>query len=660
MVNIFVSLFLVSCTEYKVQSTENPNTGAEDDSALLDTQACIDDLVLDDEVIINETCAKEQNFAELDFAVEWKIEFFSNFHNFSQILMAPVIGQLTDDNGDGNIDEDDIPDIVTIADDGGSHWSVQGLVRIISGRGEEMLAIEKVIHDGVQIYPYRFSNVALGNITGDSTPELVFIVYPIIGGDDDYEEDVIEDVFTPVSKNSSGVPDVPCHPAAFTPNGTLLWVAYELELECGGHAPYIADLEGDGNVEVVVGSAVIEGQDGTLRAPMNGYRGVYYSYPEIGMHSVVADLDMDGQQEIIAGPAIFDSQGDVICIAAQLSDGFNAIGDFDNDGFGDVVNVGNGVVSIFDRHCQTFASWPVAGGGNGGPPTITDFDIDGQLEIGVADAFTYSVYEQDGSILWSHDVDDESSHATGSVIFDFDNDGRPEVVYADETRLWVFAGADGTVRLEDDRHASRTLHEYPTIADVDGDGSSEIIVPNGGGHLGEQSRGLYVLGPTEGNWAMSRQTWNQYAYSITNIDDDLQVPLVPEPNWLTYNNYRNADPQPAPGWLLTDLYPIAEICPTECPVGPYTVVAAVANQGTKSTYHPVQLSVYTDADSPTIIASHTIQDTIASGEQSMDVTFAIEPSQIIDDEIWLEIYSSEVEECLTNNNRLVLATNICP
>ena len=644
----------LGCTEYKVQPTEDSG----DDMLVLFT--CENDLVLDQEITVDESCLKVENLATLDFTIEWKLNYFSNFPNFAEILMAPAVGQLTDDDGDGDIDSDDIPDIVTIADDGGNHFSVQGILRVVSGLGEEMMVLEKLIDGNLQIYPYRFSNVALGDVNADGLPEIVLIAYQMEGGDDDYEEDVIEDVHVGRSNQTDTPPDIPCNVAAFSPDGQMLWIATELELQCGGHAPYLADLEGDGSVEVIIGSAIIEGSDGSLRAGMSNFSGVYLSYPEIGMHSVVADLNVDGTQEIVAGPSLIDHQGVEICSNSDLPDGFNATADFNGDGIGEFVNVGNGIISILDLECRIVNSWPVAGSGNGGPPTIADFDTDRQLEIGVADALTYTVYRMDGSILWSHEVDDESSHATGSVVFDFDNDGRPEVVYADETRLWVLGGKDGAVRLEDTRHASRTLHEYPTIADVDGDGSSEIIVPNGGGHLGEHKRGLYVLGPSTGEWAMSRQVWNQYAYSITNVNDDLSIPATPEPNWYQYNNYRNADPQPQPSWYLPDLYPIGELCPQDCEGGNIDLVASIANRGLQKSTQPVQLIVYTDRNSPTIIASKTLEQGIESGQSSPPVSFDLDSTSIVEEEIWLELYSSDLNECNTENNKTYLATNLCP
>ena len=56
---------------------------------------------------------------------------------------------------------------------------------------------------------------------------------------------------------------------------------------------------------------------------------------------------------------------------------------------------------------------------------------------------------------------------------------------------------NGSIRLQDSDHASRTLHEYPTVVDVDGDNEPEIVVPNGGGHNNEDARGVYIIGAAD-------------------------------------------------------------------------------------------------------------------------------------------------------------------
>ena len=110
------------------------------------------------------------------------------------------------------------------------------------------------------------------------------------------------------------------------------------------------------------------------------------------------------------------------------------------------------------------------GEGGGGPPTIADYDGDGAPEVGVAGRNVYAMFDGDGALVWQRPTQDLSSGITGSAVYDFEGDGLADVVYADETNLWVFSGPDGGVKLQFEAHNSNTLLEYPVIADVDNDG----------------------------------------------------------------------------------------------------------------------------------------------------------------------------------------------
>ena len=124
--------------------------------------------------------------------------------------------------------------------------------------------------------------------------------------------------------------------------------------------------------------------------------------------------------------------------------------------------------------------------GKGGNITIADFDNDGYPEIGVASSGYYGVYDPrctdysedhcaDTNVLWERWSQDASSGRTGSTVFDFDGDGKVEVVYADECFTRVYDGENGRV-LFSAWHSSGTVAEAPIVVDVDKDGSAEIIM----------------------------------------------------------------------------------------------------------------------------------------------------------------------------------------
>ena len=77
---------------------------------------------------------------------------------------------------------------------------------------------------------------------------------------------------------------------------------------------------------------------------------------------------------------------------------------------------------------------------------------------------------------------ESSSGGTGVSVFDFDNDGAAEIIYRDEINLHIVDGTSGTIisnLLDGSFCSSQTMMEYPIVADVNGDGETEIIVSCG-------------------------------------------------------------------------------------------------------------------------------------------------------------------------------------
>ncbi len=431
---------------------------------------------------------------------------------YVQVMMTPVVGDVT---GDG------VPEVVFMTY-GPMSYGSRGVLRVVRGdTGEELFSITHATLCGD-------SGIALGDLDGDGTPEIV----------------------------TAG----PCRGSrmlAFSNTGELIWESrnvdgtpYTLEpygMDFG--APSIADLEGDGAAEVIFGATVLE-SDGTLRFanPPSSYGCCAATSPR-AVVSAVYDADADGALEIVTAQAVYEADGSTLWEDRTLPVGFIGVGDFFADDIPDIVVVHSGNVSIVRASDgeRLFGPVPQPGGGRGGPPTIADFDGDGLPEIGIAGAMSYSVFDPDGdeNVLWSQTTQDTSSNITGSSVFDFDGDGRAEVVYNDECYMRIYAGADGEVVAQVPQN-SHTLIEYPVIADVDADGNTEIVfaanaavnrcaaIPGFTGLLA----GVRVFRDAADNWVGTRKVWNQHAYSVTNIREDLGVPSTVVPNWRRFNSFR--------------------------------------------------------------------------------------------------------------------------
>ncbi|MGF1466149.1 MAG: hypothetical protein ACFCGT_08435 [Sandaracinaceae bacterium] len=353
---------------------------------------------------------------------------------------------------------------------------------------------------------------------------------------------------------------------AFEADGSLLWEAfYPTATERGlfrnrtiGGAVTLADLEGDGTVEVVVGRTVLEGATGALRFTGGALGGSKGNNTFLGPIACVADLDSDGQQEVIAGRTAYRPDGSLYWNNTELADGLCAVAELiGSDPGPEVVMVGRGTLFILDgqsgvelyrRRIEGRGTLPV-----GGPPTVSDFDGDGRAEIAVAHGANYGVYDLDceapgrpsgclaEGLRWTYDTDDTSSAGTGSSIFDFNGDDRAEVIYNDHGFFRIFDGTTGDVLFQQP-NSSRTRSENPVVVDADNDGDAEIVFSaNAEARYIEElwtDPGVEVWGDARGRWVGARRIWNQHAYHVTNVEEDGSIPASPTPSWEGLNSYR--------------------------------------------------------------------------------------------------------------------------
>lgn len=568
-------------------------------------------------VAIDPACIAEPSEGSFAPVVEWSWRSDAAVGGYENVMSTPAVGNLNDDNGDGVVDENDIPDIVFTAYGGGGSYSGAGAVHALSGDGSGLLW--SVVSPGGA--PTRASGgVALGDLEGDGQIEVCVL---------------------------GQTASVVCLEGA---TGALRWASGSTSRSYGG--PAIADLDADGTAEVIVGRQVFRSDGSTFWVGTLGTGGG--SYP----HSVPVDWDGDGLQELVAGNTVYDTDGTILLALPTILDGYPAIGDFDGDTLPDLVVASRGRVAVVTNDGVTLWQSDLPGGG-GGPPTVADFDGDGLPEVGAAGAQYYSVFDTDGSLLWSTPTSDISSGITGSSVFDFDDDGDAEVVYADELTLWVFDGPTGAVKLEETNHASGTLLEYPVIADVDGDGSSEIVVASNNLYTAEWN-GITVIGDADGTWAPSRPIWNQKAYSITNVNDDGTIPAAPIPNWTVWNSFRAAGslnrlPGSRPDLALGQ----PELCLDDCDEGRVKFWIPGENTGIDDISSEVSVAIRRDeAGGPTI--TQDALRSLAAGTADVLGPFVLTQEEW-GEGVWAVMDpDGRIDECDEEDNTIDLGAWPCP
>lgn len=380
---------------------------------------------------------------------------------------------------------------------------------------------------------------------------------------------------------------------AFESDGTPMWVSDTFAGTQNSGSVAIANMDNDGDPELVFGAAVVDSSgalvwEGTAGIGRDGQ----------GPISCVADLNGDGRPELIGGNTAYATTGTVaggdfagsILWESDVPDGRCGVADFDGDGQPEVILVRGGQIHALNGQTGVeLASFPIPGTADrGGAPNIADFNGDGRPDIATAGASFYVVAEFDGTAfteLWRAATEDDSSRVTGSSVFDFDGDGTNEVVYNDEFFIRIYPGVepdcqlvppgpgcDGIMTDEEvlfqDPNTSRTRTEYPVVADVDGDFKAELVFSNNSDVSWGLDGGIEVWEDQLDNWVATRPVWNQHSYHITNVEVDGTIPVTEPDAWDTpgFNAYRrNAQGLSnfcAPDLALFDLRVDQVVCPT--------------------------------------------------------------------------------------------------
>ena len=432
----------------------------------------------------------------------------------------------------------------------------------------------------------------------------------------------------------------------------------------------ISDMDHDGSPEIVAGRVILNedlttrgvGRDGRGCDALVGFGFIYGE----GSNPAVADMDLDGVEEVVVGNAYYDPDGKTImAVHSGGKDGAVAIGNFDADPEGEFVRVTYNQIEAYDTDGSSM--W--------GPinfpepvnilasPGVADVDNDGRAEIVTAGGDTLWVLNaEDGSELWRASVVDQSG-ATGASFFDFDGDGVLEVVYVDEIQIYAFNGPDGVVKFRTDKHGSDTMYDYPVIADVDNDGHAEIVVA----HDGFYPAGFSVYGDETNSWTPARKVWNQHPYNITNINDDLSVPVTAVQNFTKYNSFHSALPLASGASLGDELdAEILSVCEDDCDHGSILVIAHGRNTGNGEVPAGISFALYGRKDDVDTLLATAITTLPTPAEMTTEaVSFTPDSEAVVAlDALWVVVDddgtgTSHLAECVEENNGAIAHGPFC-
>ncbi len=337
----------------------------------------------------------------------------------------------------------------------------------------------------------------------------------------------------------------------YHPDGSIKWTVSVSEADERSPNILIADINGDSIPEVWSKDKIFNAVSGALLVSLPEAIGFSVLYGQNGGKALMpafADFDNDGILELAGGNKVYKlnitnstgTAGNSVTLwktisASGTGDGLTSVADIDLDGFMDVVVVRDGCMYAWKPYSGTastpelIATCPYSSSAPGSRALLTDVNNDGYPEIlftyiANVTAYQYVPATQSLQQMWLRSTSDLSG-ATTMTAFDFNQDGSVEIVYRDQSDLRIIDGTTGD-NISTFACLAPTAVDYPAIVDLDRDGRAEIVVSSNTYESNHDKHAKLIVfhSPANTVWAPARYVWNQHAYNVVNVNNDLTIP----------------------------------------------------------------------------------------------------------------------------------------
>ncbi len=528
---------------------------------------------------------------------------------------APVVAHVDDDDGDGTIGVGDHAEFVGVDRFGGSFGSSVA----VFGEGNRPIWEHR---DGW----YAEFDPIFADLDGDGAAELV-LATDTAGWDTVL---VALDGATGAEKWRTESIDMDC-----------------LRADCQSTA---ADVDGDGVAEVIVEGAIVDGATGEVEALLTppGLT-MFYRGP------LVADLDGDGAREIVIGDTAYDADGvELWTLGGEVRSAFPALAQLDDDPEAEIVVTLDYDVLFLDHDGTERFRGAIPGAarfGWAGPACVGDLDGDGASEVVVPGGEAIEAYEADGSRAWSapmYGTDGTGWYAgtTGCTLFDFDRDGDVEVLFGDAMSLRILDGRTGDTLAETTDYGAYMTNQVPVVADIDADGSAEILAASTGHILNTDNwSGLQVYGHPRDAWRTEGTVWGVHDFAVANQTVAGGFPATATPSWIEPGLFRGQVAVPATDVARPALViEVADRCEA-CDADAAHLAVVVGNAGAADAADVVvELRAVAADGSARVLASEALGGLVA-GTSHAGVDLAWAPSEVADGERLEVVGSLAGEAC---------------